>query len=159
MDAFVQRMPPAQRQRGRSDDVPLEERTVKRRKRDEVEDVSTEAEGSATETRNSAEADGSRRGSVGTTDVENALPPTQTDEVAIEEYELFQRAHRDRGGDADRGSGEERPQWIKGRSSIYVDAFNLALDTVLDEESQLFSADELEVFRQWRDLSYEAQYL
>lgn len=45
------------------------------------------------------------------------------------------------------------------RSSIYVDAFNLALDTVLQQESHLFSNGELDVFASWHGLDYEAQYL
>ena len=92
-----------------------------------------------------------------TTDFENALPPTQTDEDAIEEYEQFkssQAAPEDE-------KSPEKPNftWLKNRSSIYVDAFNLALDTVLEEETKLFTAKELEVFERWKDLSYEAQYL
>ena len=46
-----------------------------------------------------------------------------------------------------------------GRSSIYVDAFNLALDTVLEDEAHLFSRAERCVFEQWKVLGYEAQYL
>ena len=45
------------------------------------------------------------------------------------------------------------------RSSIYVDAFNIALDTVLEQEEHLFSEKEKAVFAAWRDLDYEAQYL
>ncbi|KAF3162650.1 hypothetical protein TWF225_006735 [Orbilia oligospora] len=45
------------------------------------------------------------------------------------------------------------------RSSIYVDAFNLALDTVLEEEAYLFDEQEHEVFGKYRGLDYEAQYL
>ncbi|CAK7225528.1 hypothetical protein SBRCBS47491_005918 [Sporothrix bragantina] len=45
------------------------------------------------------------------------------------------------------------------RSSIYVDAFNIALDTVLEQEQHLFSEKEKAVFAAWRDLDYEAQYL
>ena len=44
-------------------------------------------------------------------------------------------------------------------SSLYTDAFNLALDTVLAEESHLFSEQETEVFQKYRSLPYEAQYL
>ncbi|TGZ79121.1 hypothetical protein EX30DRAFT_365451 [Ascodesmis nigricans] len=44
-------------------------------------------------------------------------------------------------------------------TSIYVDAFNLALDTVLTDESYLFSTDELETFAVYRSLEYQAQYL
>ena len=49
--------------------------------------------------------------------------------------------------------------WAKGKSSIYVDAFNLALETVLEDEGHLFDEKEMEVFTQWRGLEYEAQYL
>ncbi|KAE8149052.1 VRR-NUC domain-containing protein [Aspergillus avenaceus] len=45
------------------------------------------------------------------------------------------------------------------KSSIYVDAFELALDTVLGEEAHLFSHAEMEVFARWRALSYQARYL
>ena len=48
---------------------------------------------------------------------------------------------------------------MRGRSSIYVDAFNLALETVLEEESHLFNEPELAVFDNWKALDYEAQYL
>lgn len=44
-------------------------------------------------------------------------------------------------------------------SSLYTDAFNLALDTVLAEESHLFSEQEAEIFQRYRSLPYEAQYL
>ena len=40
-----------------------------------------------------------------------------------------------------------------------MDAFNLALETVLEDESHLFNEAELAVFAFWRELSYEAQYL
>lgn len=45
------------------------------------------------------------------------------------------------------------------RSSIYVDAFNIALDTVLEQEEHLFNEKEKAVFAAWRGLHYEAQYL
>ncbi|KAF8477299.1 VRR-NUC domain-containing protein [Kalaharituber pfeilii] len=44
-------------------------------------------------------------------------------------------------------------------SSLYTDAFNLALDTVLAEESHLFNEEEGETFQRYRSLPYEAQYL
>lgn len=44
-------------------------------------------------------------------------------------------------------------------SSIYVDAFNLALDTVLADEAYLFSSQEAEAFAKYRSLDYEAQHL
>lgn len=91
------------------------------------------------------------------TDLESALLPIQTDKEAIEAYEIGRAAEL-----AENLSQEgrlEKGKWIKGRSSIYVDAFNLALDTVLEEEHHLFDKAELEVFSQWRALDYEAQYL
>ncbi|PVI08223.1 hypothetical protein DM02DRAFT_156188 [Periconia macrospinosa] len=91
------------------------------------------------------------------TDLESALPPVNTDAEAIEEYEVFKSSQIE-----DSEKTEKRLEartWVRGKSSIYVDAFNLALDTVLDEESHLFDEAEREVFRIWRDLSYEAQYL
>lgn len=90
------------------------------------------------------------------TDLESALPPIQTDKEAIEAYEATRAAEQaDIGLEARLG---ER-KWVKGKSSIYVDAFNLALETVLEDESHLFDEAELALFQQWRDLSYEAQYL
>ncbi|RAK98973.1 fanconi-associated nuclease 1 [Aspergillus ibericus CBS 121593] len=88
------------------------------------------------------------------TELESSLPAVQTDNRAIEEYESSRAV--------DEPSLEQRLRdgtWRKGRSSIYVDAFNLALETVLDEEAHLFDAAEMEVFKQWRELDYEAQYL
>ena len=88
------------------------------------------------------------------TELETSLPAIKTDEAAIEEYE---RSHND----AELGLHVRLRDgaWQKGKSSIYVDAFNLALETVLDEESHLFNEAEMEIFTQWRDLSYESQYL
>lgn len=54
---------------------------------------------------------------------------------------------------------EELKKSGKYTSSLYTDAFNLALDTVLEEESHLFSEEEAEVFAKYRSLPYEAQYL
>jgi Fanconi-associated nuclease 1 len=91
------------------------------------------------------------------TDLESALPAVSTDAEAIEEYEAFKASQ----SQESKGT-EERlrdRKWERGKSSIYVDAFNLALDTVLDEESHLFDEAEMEVFRLWRELNYEAQYL
>lgn len=91
------------------------------------------------------------------TDLESALPPIKSDAEAIEEYEAFKASQEE-----SREETEERLKdrnWIRGKSSIYVDAFNLALDTVLDEESHLFDEAEMEVFKVWRGLDYEAQYL
>lgn len=90
------------------------------------------------------------------TDLETALPPVKTDQEAIEEYEAYKASEA-----ADLSAEErlEKGSWVKGRSSIYVDAFNLALDQVLEDESHLFNAPERELFRLWRALAYESQYL
>lgn len=91
------------------------------------------------------------------TDLESSLPAMQRENGAIEEYES---SHTTDQNDKD-GLHEHLQDGVrqKGKSSIYVDAFNLALDTVLDEEAHLFNEAEMEVFRQWRELSYESQYL
>ena len=44
-------------------------------------------------------------------------------------------------------------------SSLYTDAFDLTLDTVLAEESHLFSEAEAEILQKYRSLPYEARYL
>lgn len=90
------------------------------------------------------------------TELESALPPVKTDKEAIDEYEAM-RAAED--VPEDLKSRLVQRSWVKGKSSIYVDAFNLALDTVLEDEAHLFDEKEMEVFRQWRELEYEAQYL
>ncbi|PNS17984.1 hypothetical protein CAC42_3943 [Sphaceloma murrayae] len=92
------------------------------------------------------------------TDLETALPPIRTDKEAIAEYEATRAAELvEELGDAE-GRLKAR-KWIRGKSSIYVDAFNLALDTVLEDESHLFNAAEIKVFDDWKALNYEAQYL
>lgn len=86
---------------------------------------------------------------------ESALPETRSDE-AIKEYEEIN------GSQTIRGQSDETSQngaWVKGRSSIYVDAFNLALDTVLEDEAHLFDERERHVFDEWKALNYESQYL
>ncbi|KAJ5576255.1 hypothetical protein N7535_003181 [Penicillium sp. DV-2018c] len=88
------------------------------------------------------------------TELETSLPTIKVDEHAIEEYEASKH-------EAELGLHERLRDgsWQRGKSSIYVDAFNLALETVLGEESHLFNEAEMEIFRQWRELSYESQYL
>lgn len=90
------------------------------------------------------------------TDLESTLPPVETDADAIRDYEATRAAEA-----ADLGIQGRLGQrkWIPGKSSIYVDAFNLALETVLEEESHLYNEAELKVFDHWRNLSYEGQYL
>lgn len=90
------------------------------------------------------------------TELESSLPAIETDHQLVTEYETSQAV-----GDVEPDLHErlQDGKWRKGKSSIYVDAFNLALQTVLDEEAHLFSEAEMEVFRQWKELSYESQYL
>ena len=90
------------------------------------------------------------------TDLESALPPIETDKEAIEAYEASRAAEQAELGLKERLDGQK---WTRGKSSIYVDAFNLALSTVLEEESHLFDEAEHTVFQQWNDLCYESQYL
>ncbi|KAL8657079.1 MAG: hypothetical protein Q9226_002271 [Calogaya cf. arnoldii] len=89
------------------------------------------------------------------TELESALPPVKTDKQAIAEYEATRAAEA--GLDFKDRLGQRK--WVQGKSSIYVDAFFLALETVLDEEHHLFDVAEMAVFQKWRDLSYEGQYL
>ncbi|KAG6007874.1 hypothetical protein E4U21_005462 [Claviceps maximensis] len=95
--------------------------------------------------------------SPGVTAVENVLPPTPINDEAIEEYEHMKTSSVDTGSND--VAEKTKSSWVKGKSSIYVDAFNLALDTVLEEESVLFDEKEMEVFRQWKQLDYGTQYL
>lgn len=94
------------------------------------------------------------------TAIESALPPVKTDQDAIDEYEEMRASQlSEEVKDAPSSSDQDNRTWVRGRSSIYVDAFNLALDTVLEDESHLFDEKEIAVFEQWRSLDYEAQYL
>ncbi|OQU93707.1 VRR-NUC domain-containing protein [Cladophialophora immunda] len=134
--------------------------TQKRRIKDEIPDSEEEeGEENGLEGRADPSSDPPRA-----TQLEATLPPVKTDEEAIEAYEAYKAseyAHDNQDGrDEDTTlSRLESRSWVRGRSSIYVDAFNLALDTVLDEEAHLFNEAELSLFGIWRQLSYEAQYL
>jgi Fanconi-associated nuclease 1 len=88
---------------------------------------------------------------------ESSLPPTKTNDDAIDEYETYMSSQQVSTGD--RSTRNTLSPWVKGKSSIYVDAFNFALDTVLEDEAHLFNSRERAVFEQWRCLDYEAQYL
>ncbi|KAF3028811.1 hypothetical protein E8E15_005655 [Penicillium rubens] len=137
------------------------QRPAKRRRTVENEDSSTDAEikpppspsPSATAEETPA-ADDLGIVTSSQTELETSLPAIKTDEDAIEEYEALQN---------DTKSGLHvrlrDGAWQKGKSSIYVDAFNLVLETVLDQESHLFNEAEMEIFRQWQGLYYESQYL
>ncbi|OTA96885.1 hypothetical protein M434DRAFT_66677 [Hypoxylon sp. CO27-5] len=92
------------------------------------------------------------------TAIESSLPEVKSGKEAFEEYESFKASQ----GDDDTASAESRldsRKWVRGKTSLYVDAFNLALNTVLDEESHLFDEKEMYIFDQWNKLSYEAQFL
>jgi Fanconi-associated nuclease 1 len=91
------------------------------------------------------------------TDLESALPQVDTGDDAIKAYEAYKAEEESKAVGADERL--EKRSWVRGKSSLYVDAFNLALDTVLDEEGHLFDEAETEVFRMWREIGYEAQYL
>ena len=95
--------------------------------------------------------DGNRK-----TELESALPPVKTDKEAIAEYEATRAAEAE---SLDLNGRLGQRKWVAGKSSIYVDAFNLALDTVLEDESHLFDEAEMAVFEHWREMSYEGQYL
>ena len=90
------------------------------------------------------------------TELESALPPVKTDKEAIAEYEATRAAEAE---SLDLNGRLGQRKWVAGKSSIYVDAFNLALDTVLEDESHLFDEAEMAVFAHWREMSYEGQYL
>lgn len=91
------------------------------------------------------------------TDLESALPPVKTDKEAIADYEATRAAEEIVPSDLHGRLGQRK--WVPGKSSIYVDAFNLALETVLEDEAHLFDEAEMAVFEHWRNLGYEAQYL
>lgn len=91
------------------------------------------------------------------TELESTLPSIKTDKEAIAAYEATRAAEAANAPDLHTRLGQRK--WVQGKSSIYVDAFNLALETVLEEEARLFDEAETSVFEQWRNLSYEAQYL
>ncbi|KAF2717403.1 hypothetical protein K431DRAFT_288545 [Polychaeton citri CBS 116435] len=123
---------------------------IKKEPREEVPDSDRESESEEIATEDVKEEQ--------RTGLETALPAIQTDKEAIEAYETARVAEQT-DGENDRDFRLRERKWLRGRSSIYVDAFNLALDTVLEEESHLFDEAEHTVFKGWRDLNYEAQYL
>lgn len=90
------------------------------------------------------------------TGLESALPAVKTDKQAIQDYEAARAAESTDLALQDRLS---QRKWIPGKGSIYVDAFNLALETVLEDEAHLFDEGEMTIFDNWRNLTYEGQYL
>ncbi|KAF2163877.1 hypothetical protein M409DRAFT_56988 [Zasmidium cellare ATCC 36951] len=143
-DADEFKTPPAKRlKRGLTDFV---QRSASKIQKEEIPDSDEDSENEilGTEPR------------VRRTDLETALPPIETDKEAIEAYEASRAAEQAELSLQERLDGNK---WIRGKSSIYVDAFNLALETVLEEESHLFDEAEHAVFKQWQALTYEGQYL
>ncbi|KKA30760.1 hypothetical protein TD95_002607 [Thielaviopsis punctulata] len=91
-----------------------------------------------------------QEGAASTTPLEASL------QVDVESHAAVEASVTSENGlDAD----ARKSRWVKGQSSMYVDAFGMALDTVLCEEAHLFSRRELEVFDYWRELKYPEQYL
>ncbi|KFY04660.1 hypothetical protein O988_00624 [Pseudogymnoascus sp. VKM F-3808] len=95
----------------------------------------------------------------GPTELESTLPDLDQEKGAIVDYESMHPADKDLNIPKHLQDNSSTQTLPSGRRSIYVDAFNLALETVLDEESHLFDENEGKVFDEWRGLSYEAQYL
>lgn len=93
------------------------------------------------------------------TDLESALPHVQASELSIADYEAIRPADTDLNMPGDLEDRLTSRKWSAGRRSVYVDAFNMALETVLDEEGHLFDGSERAIFDEWRQLSFEAQYL
>ncbi|RYO74839.1 hypothetical protein DL764_010722 [Monosporascus ibericus] len=93
--------------------------------------------------------------------IESSLPDVKLDKEALEEYEVFKSSQGDQGNNTAETAESrlESRKWVRGETSIYVDAFNLALSTVLDEESHLFDEKERSIFVQWNSLGFEAQFL
>ncbi|KAM0253951.1 hypothetical protein ACHAQJ_007020 [Trichoderma viride] len=171
MDAFVKRLSKGDAEaqgdeRSLRDASPVVERPSKRLKTDDDTESESEEPSELSikyETSEAVSAEAlpdekdQRRAKERVTDFENALLPTDASQEAIEEYEALKSSQSNAGEES--ADKKTAPLWVKGRSSIYVDAFNLALDTVLEEESSLFSNKEREIFNQWRNLDYEAQHL
>lgn len=174
MDQFVRRSKPTNPVNGSTKPESRLERSeeprTKRPRLEEVQDSDNEDEDTSHE---SASGDGGLRSTHADSEADDdarpmpqpqtafdsSLPAVSTDQEAIEEYEVMrasQASQRDERGASVR---LDKRHWVRGKSSIYVDAFNLALDTVLEDETHLFDDREMSVFEQWRALSYEAQYL
>ncbi|KAI9894526.1 MAG: hypothetical protein M1814_001880 [Vezdaea aestivalis] len=91
------------------------------------------------------------------TELESAFAPVKVDKDAIAKYEALRSDDTVEGLDIHERSAQRK--WVPGKSSIYVDGFNLALDTVLSLEANLFDEKEHAVFDEWKRLDYEAQHL
>lgn len=181
MDRFVQRSRPAGQDRqplavasSNSARIETDERPPKKRKvtlkeelKESVSDVSEDGDSdSGHRTRRSpivTPEDGNdlpaERSLGRVTEVESALPSIDAGKDAIEEYENLRASQLEQEDAEGQAPTTETRKWVRGKSSIYVDAFNLALDTVLEDETHLFDDKERRVFDLWRGLDYEAQYL
>ncbi|WEW58835.1 PDDEXK family nuclease [Emydomyces testavorans] len=93
------------------------------------------------------------------TELESSLPSVRADQEAIDEYEESKHSELPQQGKLNLQERYESRTWVRGKSSIYVDAFNLALQCVLDEEAHLFDQKEMALFGHWKQLPYESQYL
>lgn len=93
------------------------------------------------------------------TELGEALPPVDIDQEATDDYESSRVPEGTEPEGSDAIKRYDQRKWVKGRSSIYVDAFNLALDSVLADEAHLFDESEMALFGHWKDLCYESQYL
>ncbi|KAI2629656.1 VRR-NUC domain-containing protein [Hypoxylon sp. NC1633] len=184
MDAFVKRLNPASPKKSPKPDSKQSEAKkeppTKRVKREEVrdsdedsdqdiapgyssfkplpgirrEDTATSGIGDEEASQHSeAEVDSFRR-----TAIESSLPEVKSGKEALEEYENFRASQEDNEATSAASRLDSR-KWVRGKTSLYVDAFNLALETVLNEESHLFDEKEKHIFDQWNRLSYEAQFL
>lgn len=91
--------------------------------------------------------------------LEESLPSLKTGEDAVEEYEQWKASLDNESQLEGTQQWLTQRRWVKGESSIYVDAFNYALNSVLQDESHLFNEAEQAVFDYWKGLSYESQYL
>lgn len=93
------------------------------------------------------------------TELEDALPPVKVDQETIQNYETLGSFPLAEPESPDARQRYDERKWVKGRSSIYVDAFNLALESVLGDEAHLFDEAERALFDYWRGLCYDSQYL
>ncbi|KAI1096136.1 VRR-NUC domain-containing protein [Rostrohypoxylon terebratum] len=185
MDAFVKRLNPSIAQKIKPDgkhDQSSNEPPTKRVKREEIRDSDEDSDQDVTPKsparklkslpgfrkrdtvaagfdddtslpNSDGEVEPSRR-----TAIETSLPEVKLGKEALEEYQAF-RASQEGDNPTDAASRLDSRKWVRGKTSLYVDAFNLALSTVLDEEAHLFNEEETFIFDQWNRLSYEAQFL
>lgn len=166
MDAFVQRLPKPKNGRhdkklvGEADEPPskkLKSHEIPDSEAESSDDSSLEDSKQSLKIDHAAhDEDAEQQSRPRPTDVENVLPATQDEEEAIKEYQNLKLSQA---SSQDGTEAKAPPLWVKGRSSIYVDAFLVALDTVLEDESHLFDEREKEIFRQWKGLDYSSQYL